>query len=63
MRCTKCKVTLPVIETRKQPAGVYRRRKCQVRGGVVTTLEQVVADSIAPIRAKRDKRVGAHTPR
>lgn len=55
MRCTKCKVTLPVIETRKQPTGVYRRRKCPRCEGVVTTLEQVVAESIAPIRAQLDR--------
>lgn len=63
MKCVKCKVKLPVIETRKAPAGVYRRRKCPRCDDVVTTLEQVVAESIAPIRALNDKRLGAHTPR
>lgn len=56
MKCTKCRVALPVIETRKAAAGVYRRRRCPRCNGDVTTLEQVVAESIAPVRAQLDKK-------
>jgi transcriptional regulator NrdR family protein len=57
MKCTNCRgVSLPVVETRKAPAGVYRRRKCRRCDADLVTLEQAVNESIRPHRNRNDTR-------
>ena len=61
MKCPRCRgVSLPVIETRRGPSSVYRRRKCKRCDTEVVT-EEVAAG--VPQIPRFDKRVGAHTPR
>lgn len=59
MKCTNCRgVSLPVVETRKAPTGVYRRRRCKRCDTDMITLEQAVAESIRPHRQRNDSRSG-----